>query len=1180
MQPLDPNQMPLHGRRLIEASAGTGKTFTLAALYLRLLLECEHTVDQILVVTFTEAATEELRGRIRARIRQMVQRLQGGRPADPHLEALVATTTPERALPLLDAALKRMDEAAIFTIHGFCRRMLAENAFESGLTFDHELVTDLAELEEEAVHTFWRTRCYPMDTRQARWMRGQWPTPGALQANLRGWLGREAGGCRLPVGLDGFDAEMARHQTQFAALAAHWAADGATVRDLLLGSKALNGNSYKTAQLPAWLDALEAWFTAGDATAPPPARVEKFTPAELERGTKKNQTTPTHPLFEQLAAYLQRPDTLRAQMLAEAHTYLRQRLGELKAVRNLLGFDDLLTLLDRALQAPAGGRLAERVRGRFPVALIDEFQDTDPTQYRIFDTLYPPGGEASLFLVGDPKQAIYGFRGADIFAYLAARDATPEADAQFTLETNWRSVTPLVAGVNALFAQHQEPFVLARGIPFHAVQAAGASDAEPFTYDGASSPPITLYQLTRDHTGDDKSAPSKERAYAAILEPLADEIAELLNAAGEGRARLGERPLAARDIAVLVATHSQARRVQRVLHARGVASAYQGRASVFASVEAEELERVLQAVNTPGHAGRLRAALATGLLGYSAARLDALQGHELAWEGELVRFADYLEVWRHRGVMALLQRLLIEQQIPTRLLTTPDGERRITDLLQLGELLQEAQGRHHGQEALLRWFEEQRRAPNGDEEAQQLRLESDAPLVKVITIHKSKGLEFPLVFLPFLWARGQERSEPPRTLHDADGRACLDFGSEVNEHLARWREEGLAEQLRLLYVALTRARNRCVLVWGDIAGAGRSGLAWLLHGEPGLDELALEARFKALGDDAIGATLRALAESHPESFHYARLPEARFTPFQGHTQPPDLTPARVFAGELRPPWRIGSYTTLASGIHVAPPNLPELPDHDAQGPDVSSRADLPGEHLDRFSFPRGARAGTLLHSLFELIDFTQVGREDLLTLAERQLQRFGFESKWSEVLADWVLDVLATPLDASGLSLRQVSTARRLVELEFYLPVRHLDAVRLDRLCAEGFGRDDLPPLKPQQLDGLLKGFIDLVFEADGRWYVVDYKSNWLGDTPAAYSEARVAEAIFAHRYELQYVLYTLALHRYLQRRLPAYDPERHLGGVRYLFLRGMPEAGVHAVAAPLEMVLTLERWLVADNRA
>ena len=1178
MERLDPLYIPLSGFNLIEASAGTGKTYTISALCLRLVVEAAIPVNRILVVTYTNAATKELKERIRERlVRTRSYFLRGRAPEDDELATRLLDLQPDRdiAIRRLTNAVRGFDEAAIFTIHGFCKRVLGDNAFESGLSFETELLADTGDLLREIVDDFWRRAFYTASPLVVRYFLVQDYSP----EKLLGEIARHLGKPYLRVVTPNGEADGAALERAFVAAFRRardiWLPDRAEIEAILLESPALNRQKYSLKSVPGWLNAMDGYLAAGAPKLVLFDKFDRFTTTALEKSLKKGHEAPRHPFFDACAtletACQALADYCRHQIPVELLAYCDAELARRKRRQQVQSYDDLLLDLHEALRHPRrGAALIEMLHRRFFAALIDEFQDTDPVQYAIFQRIYAGTGKP-VFLVGDPKQAIYSFRGADIFAYLTARRDTGR---RYTLDVNWRSDPRLLTALNAVFGRGRQPFLF-DDIPFHRALPAEGKRHEPLWLHGRQEAPLQIWLVEPEGDKPVAKGTAGERAARAT----AAEIARLLNLGARGHARIGEHPqaadaraLAGGDIAVLVRGHWQGRLVRDHLLRLGGPSVQHADDSVFASDEARQLEWLLAAVVEPGNEGRVRTLLASDLFGLSGEDLYRLREDERAWAEWLEKLQDYRQLWIEHGFMRFFRACLIAEGIPQRLLAFRDGERRLTNLLHLAELAHVASRARPGLAGLLKWFGERRLAPGDQDEAQQLRLESDENLVRIVTVHKSKGLEYPVVFCPFPWdgkLRADRSGNTTLLYHDPDdpSRTFLAFGAaEDDPARALARREEMAESLRLFYVAVTRAKQRCYLVWGKIREAETAPPAWLLHHPPviGPSQDALQVtrqRFENLEPAAFRGDLQTAFAAAGDAVAFAPLP---LEPGQRYQPPVVAEPeptARVFARILPETWRVGSFSALAAG------QSGEMPDHDmsASAPEPAESTEAAGAAPGRdiFDFPRGARAGTCLHAIFERVDFTQRDRSRLEELANRTLAAHGLDATtWTPVVADLVERVLDTPLDASGLRLATVAPERRLCEMEFYYPLANLRVDGLRRVLARhGYAvgplGDMIDKLEFAPLRGYMKGYIDLVFEADGRFYLADYKSNWLGGEPMAYRRPRLEEAMAREAYVLQYLIYTVALHRYLRLRLPGYDYERHFGGVFYLFLRGMsPERG------------------------
>lgn len=1150
-QSLNPLTLPLQGTRLVEASAGTGKTYTLAALYLRLLLglggEAAYlrplSVEEILVVTFTEAATEELRGRIRDNIHRLRLACMRGESEDPLLAALWAQLDDHRlaALHLL-AAERQMDEAAIFTIHGFCQRMLNHSAVESGMLFQQTLLEDETLLRQQVSADFWRRHCYPLPLEVARMVQQHWEGPENLLAELLPYLQGEPPEVRDPPALS--ESILALHARIIAGiddLKRQWRAAAAEIPTILDAHK-LDRRVYSSKNLPSWLAKVNHWAEQPTVDYQVPDELERFSSAVLAEKITAGDP-PRHALFAAVQAFQQHRPSLRELIFVMALAEMRQALEQEKRRRAELGFDDLLSRLDRALAGCGGVALADALRSRYPVAMIDEFQDTDPQQYRIFRQVYGDKPDCALLLIGDPKQAIYAFRGADIFTYMRARS---EVDAHYTLDTNWRSAPGMINAVNQLFQSPPAPFIFS-AIPFLPVAAAESNAGLRLVVQRQPQPALRVWLQPGAGVGVSEYQQCMARQCAAT-------IRDWLYAALEGEAwlegRRGRQPLQASDITVLVRNRHEAALMRDALAALMIPAVYlSNRDSVFDTPEARELQWILQAVLTPEKDTALRSALATGLLGFDAVAIDALNNDERLWEQRVEEFAEYRQRWQKSGVLPMLRQMMMNHRIAENLLASQGGERRLTDVLHLGELLQEASTQLENEYALVRWLALQIASPNPQAANQQLRLESDRHLVQIITVHKSKGREFTLVFLPFA---ADFRVQKRPLFHDREAfGAWLDLRA-ARESLLLAEEERLAEDLRLLYVALTRAIYHCSLGIAPLYRGSRkkTGASDLHLSAPGYliqqgqdgDADELRERLAALASRAGGDIVLCEAQAAPaQPLTPAAAPAAA---------PAPALSARRWSEPPRDPWRVTSYSGLQRhGSSVVMELQPRL-DVDAAG-EGGQQETL---QLTPHTFPRGAAPGTFLHGLFETLDFNRPLDPQWLS---KQLVQQGIDAVWLPVITDWMEKIIAMPLDGGSLSLARLTPDSRQAELQFYLPIDALVQARdLDQLCKR---YDPLsarcPPLDFPQVKGMLKGFIDLVFRWQGRYYLLDYKSNWLGEESAAYTRPAMEQAMIAHRYDLQYQLYTLALHRYLHHRLVDYHYSRDFGGVYYLFLRGVDAA-------------------------
>jgi exodeoxyribonuclease V beta subunit len=1219
---LNPVTFPMFGTRLIEASAGTGKTYTIAALYVRLILghqpddslpRRELLPPEILVVTFTEASTKELRERIRERLSQ-VARFFREQPVkiDPFLQAIRADYDPalwSACARRLELAANWMDEAAVYTIHSWCNRMLQQHAFDSGSLFHQEVNTDDTELLNEVVRDYWRTFYYDMahDDPDFQALYSLFQQPDHLLKEIRSLLNNAD---PIPDGLAPdqdiktlMTAVNTAKQEVLQALKQPWGTWANEIKSLLetaTKNKVLPPKNYKSNYLQNWIDKLIAWSSDPNQEALDLGTgFKSLSPAGMENLANAGQTPPVHPGFDaisQLPGQLAALPNLKIELIKHAIHWIRNRYDSEKQRVARMTFDDMLTRLDKALQGNNGPRLASVIRQQYPIALIDEFQDTDPVQYRIFSTLYPAEGDAELgcLMIGDPKQAIYSFRGADIYTYLRAHQDT--AGKHYTLGTNYRSTQTLVDAVNQVFLQADQQsngaFRFKREddnpLPFIPVAAKGRE--EEWVINDLAAPALTIWNWDiTDPDGQLKPVGLPEYRQT-LAEVTASEIVRLLNLATLGHAGFksskGLQLLQPSDIAILVRSGAEAKVMRNALARRQLRSVYLSeRDSIFASREATDLLLWLKALAEPRNERKVRTALSTATLGWSYQTLHQLALDELGWEQQLERFLGYQARWQQDGILPTLRQLMSDYGLHARLNAESEGERCITNLLHLAELLQQASGQFEGEQALIRYLAEAIEAESGQSGDEGIiRLESDANLIKIITIHKSKGLEYPLVFLPFICSFREinSRFNTHYRYHDENQTLNIDL-TKADDIRALSDEERLQEDLRLLYVAMTRAQHACWL-----------GIAPIKFGntkECQLEKTAMGSLLNWQASMPAGAlgTQLTLLKGSCESIMLTGLPAVSYEPYLAPQQTDQLESTLIPTARIANNWWVASYSALqieeTQLIGEEQPHLPQELET-AQDDKQNDEADLnlaptlktlAGIH----SLARGSGPGVLIHDLLEQcaqLGFSAVQANPALG---KQLIEKGFAaSEWAykqDIIASALSVWLSMPLlEGENLSLSQLGADDYQAEMEFLLGADSVNVQALDQLVTRHtFAGQPRPSLLPRYVNGLLKGFMDLVFVYKQQYYVVDYKFNSLGNDDASYTPQALEQAMLSKRYDLQYSLYLLALHRLLKVRLgEQYDYDTHIGGGLYLFLRGSesPTGGRLFTKPPRELIEGLDK--------
>ncbi|MBW2456676.1 MAG: exodeoxyribonuclease V subunit beta [Deltaproteobacteria bacterium] len=1190
----DPAEVTFGGKALIEASAGTGKTYTIGTLYLKLLMEERLKVREILVVTFTRAATAELRDRLRARIREQAQKATGA--VREHL----------------DTQLRCFDQAAIHTIHGFCQRALQDHAFESGFAYEVEFLEDQSELVKEVADYFWGRTFYEAELSALREALDASLSPDHLNKIVDRAV-RTKGIEVLPAGLhEARDRWAAARQ----ATSAIWSDHGEAILAWLGDAQLVGCRTEK--QIAALGNAVEKACNGDKLNK----CLGKLTSAELEAAlAAKGVTPPDHLPLADLSAALDEIYGATEQLadswgkpkgqtvssvctLLDAIHYGRTELTVRKRQRSLLSFDDLLHELDRALGSDPEGGLATKLRATFKAALIDEFQDTDPIQWNVFRTAFEHAG-VPLFLVGDPKQAIYSFRGADVYAYLSARD---DLSRPYHLGKNWRSDPSLVEALNYLYGQAPRAFVESDSISYQPVRP---RDDLSDGYTGPVSAPLQLLWLPVELGSGLKDPERISSSDEPIDRLVAEAIARLLT----GDARIHGQPVEPGQVAVLCRSNRQTRIIQDQLRELGIRSVLHGDTSVFDTSESEQLGRLLAAMAAPTDRRAIKAALSTPPAGYQAHQLAALAEDEAAWEEICADFAHWHELWRDRGFTQAIRAAFNELEAALRLLALPDGERRMTNFLHLFELCAEAAHRGRlGPNALVRWLSDARQT--GDEgdklptaDSAQIRLESDGDAVQLSTIHKAKGLEYDVVYCPYLCRpQGKLKGMDARIVAYHDGfERKLDVASpDLAAHIRQAKQEALAEAARVTYVALTRAKHLCVVFTAPFNGVETSPLSLLLHGAGAGSVDECTARVKALTAEQLRAELESLAAASGGLVSVRDVDPSQPPHYQQDTGEGATLVVRTTSRTGHSPHRQSSYSRLIKGHGFTP--------LEAAAEDEGLRADEPDEDEQERSagavsaataadageappllagYPRGKGPGTALHKMLEEADFGS--DDDLGASVARNLDRYGLGTHLAaEVTAD-LATALDAPIDAEvpDLSLRKLGKAARIDEMPFVLRVDEQQWLTVERLAA-CFEQHAAPAAAPHyatairdlsfaNLAGYLVGDIDLVFEHEGRFYLADYKSNGLGDRGSDYGQPGLARAMWRGHYYLQYHLYAVALHHYLMARIPDYSYDPHFGGVYYFFLRGMHPAapagrGVFRDRPPVDLIEALSKLLVGSG--
>ncbi len=1136
------------GASLIEASAGTGKTFSIAMLVVRLVVEKAIPIEEILVVTFTNAATEELRDRVRARLvdaravllgqvsaktlakdktlRDWSEKLaQGGYQDD---QGAVVTTAV--ALERLAKALADVDQASIYTIHSFCQSVIKAYPLESGQSFKIELTSDISKRKDQVLQDFWRRNFYERSEAEVALLLSQFKTPAELADILSVVKHPDIRVEPAVMPLNELLIAMLPVKQQVTA----WVSEHHSELNEFVDAAIREGWLYADAPSTVatnWANVFEQPTVFFDHFSK-----DAFKKTHLHRVDEKltSLNLPQQTLTELKEKLTALRISIQQALLSDYFSQLEKTLTQ----QNQMSFDSLIFNLANALKGDKSTFLKEQVQAKYQAALIDEFQDTDADQWYIFSSFFvapkPQPATHYLYLIGDPKQAIYKFRGADIYAYLAASKA---CDQHYTLDTNWRSVPNMVTAVNDLFKNHDNPFNM-QELAFRPVEAGRTGKEE--------EPAMHWWQMPTQANNKPWNMPeATSQIQAMVIQQIEQMLAD------------GATP---KDFAVLVRSNKSAEVYQQVLATAKIPAVIKTTATVFASAEANELLTVMHALAEPNDTRKAKQALAISWFAKNGNTLyDTLNSN--AFESWLDSLTLHHQIWQQKSFIAALVGLMESWQVEQNLAQYPNGARRITNLLHLAELVQKAAlSEHLSMTKTLGFLARQITTGMSNDEVG-IRLETDAEAVQIITMHSAKGLQYRYVFCPELWLESELKNTKVVKLHE-DGKIVVDLGSsEFDRRKKQALEEVKAEDLRIAYVALTRAEEKTFAVWGTaLKGYDKSPLGYLLQkAEP------------PTGD----------AHCHHFSVGTSQLTH------QPSTDTPDYQAKAFTRPFIDKRHRLFSFSGLIKHLEQETPvDKSDETDHDALALLLANKAQTA-------RLPKGSAFGTLVHDLLEVTAFDTLAeqgidpakRDEIAAKQGVKWQAIGrTETEQHTDFDEMMRKIVTTPLESQNgnFTLAQIPAEHCLKEMGFYYAVKPSQTAQINALLTAS----DVPfmPLGAKDMAGHLNGFVDLIVMYQNKFYVMDYKTNFLGNAASDYSKEAMAQEMTHHVYGLQFMLYTLALHQYLKHRVTDYDYETHFGGVKYLFVRGMDgkssDYGVYDYRPDIALITALEAILLGVNDA
>ncbi|MEM9103539.1 MAG: exodeoxyribonuclease V subunit beta [Pseudomonadota bacterium] len=1171
MHNFDATEINLNDINLIEASAGTGKTFAISILYLRAILndfgdsslyDCKPIHYQhILVVTFTNAATQELRERLKEKLIEAKHVLLGETQAslDPVLTRILQRVTNKtHALAALNLAIAHMDQAEIHTIHAFCQKLLKRHSFDMNLHFHYAFQLDDNHFLTQGVQDFWRNIMASLERPFLDLLFNitKITSPFSLEKQLKKYRQHSHLIFQpddLPETVSHFQIQLQQSALKIKNL---WYQEQA--REAISQCFAKNTKQGKITNL----DRLDTWLRSDTNLPVLNGDVLDLSPWQAET-IKEKAKKPIKDLtvFTAISEYNKQLKRTLPILLRQALRFCGDWLVKLKEQQQIVTADDLLNKVNSAIYADTQQNLTRQIATAYPIVFIDEFQDTDSVQYAIFRSLFHQARHKAVFYIGDPKQAIYSFRGADINTYLRAKSEI-SSDKLFTLNTNWRATPAMVEVTNAIFSLNPTVFDEEHKICYQQIQASSRYAHVEFIVQQYKQPALSLINVETE-----TSISNKEQFLLQGALHTSAQIAQWLVSSEKKETTLGGKPLNPNDIAVLVRNGNEAQAIQQALAARGINSSFLSKNSVFNTNTARDLYWILASIIEPLDTETLIAAVSSSLFGYNLVDLQTQLYDEPTWLLWVQRFHYAHENFLQFGPLTALLHLESELLLGTRWLKRSNGKTIISEFHHLAECIEEQYRLNQGMESLKQWYLQKLDAPEDIENGERARMSNDETAITITTIHASKGLEYPIVCLPYI-SSGQPASEP---LYFDKTQKTLVYDADVSlKSMYIAEQERLAEDVRLLYVAITRAKFHCSIVNMNDKQANCSAwyqiLSHLNHKKIG-ETLPLLTDLTAQMPHKLAATVQIQSPALNIKTLALQTPQTKLTakPFTPRKLNPQLTL---------------SYTSLAKTQEHHIPIEKVIESAKTQTMNASPSL----EDLTTFTFPKGAKVGILLHNILEKIDFTQAS-DNWLPIILSHLKNIHLLPKLelnelANFMKNWLETLVTQPLAPMTFTLADIHDDKRLNEMEFLLSCHETKIAPINQLMHQ-YGYPKLAIESTRALNGFLKGFIDCIILHEGQFALIDYKSNYLGNNYSDYAPENLLIPMRQHDYQLQYIIYCVAFYRWATLNYRHFDYDNDFIGIYYLFIRGTQahgDSGIFFDKPPLKFIHKLHELLLNSN--
>lgn len=1129
---LDVFKIFLNGINLIEASAGTGKTFTIVLLYLRLLLgigkqQKKLLIHQILVVTFTNAAKEELYIRIKNGIQNLYLTCINKISSDPIFKLfLKEIKNIDEAIDILNKARNNINYASIYTIHGFCQKMLQYHTFNYNIVFRDSITDNEDDLYLQATEDFWRRFFYNLPENIINIIIQDYSSPEDLLKKIKPLLHVKSIKFKQKVLKN--ETLLLCHQNNINKIndfKAIWLIYYKIISKNIYSLK-INKRIYSQFNLSRWINDITIWSKSETKDYILPISLKYFAQNNIKKNTTDNIHS-EHIIFKKTETILKSNFSLKKIIISNAIKKINKFVLQEKKSQSLLSFNDLLSLLLKNIKENKCFR--KLIRQKYPAAFIDEFQDTNIEQYKIFNTLYKENEKTALFLIGDPKQAIYSFRGADIFSYLYAKSKIKK---HYYLDINWRSSVKMCNSINILFSQHKNPFIN-KHISFQLIKPADTNSEMNFTINKIPQIPIRFFLQ-------DKKEVYIDDYQVWISKQCANEISYWLTCSKEGKATIktkkGERALSCNDIAILVRNQKEANLITQELKKLNIMSIYSSyKDSIFHIFDAQELLWILKSILEPDNEQLLQQSISTHILKKISYTMQKTMNNEHSYL-IIEKLYEYYDIWEKTGIFNMIKTMIIEYQINSNIIDININYEKNLNFFHIAELLQEKFQYFDKKESLIRWFQKkilEKKQPSHNECVRSL---NTLQSIKIITIHKSKGLEYPIVWIPFSVDFNQSKLS---IYHNEENFKTFFDIEQSHESLKISDKERLSEDIRFLYVALTRSIVHCSIgmaclikkkknnqVYSDVH---KSGLGYIIQNGKIMNYQNLFNQLNQLSVSNIievkNNTNHCILSTNKKNIYLISTP-------------------MTLKKSINNIWKIISFTELKQENKLLAYKKEEMILDD--GVIIKKN-----QKLTVHNFPRGKKTGIMIHNILKNLHYLNQKKYEWFSII---LEKYNISSKWTPVLMSWIKDIINTPINNTNIILSKINKRLCIQELEFFLSIKNtLYSTQLNKII-QSF--DSISILSPKlffnPVTGILKGFIDLVFCWKKKYYILDYKSNWLGNNNNIYSDQNIKKEIIKQRYDLQYQIYTIAIHTYLQKKIKNYNYQNNFGGVFYIFLRAI----------------------------